>query len=513
MKALKIILFALLCGTTSLMAQDQQLIDTELKGTLAQTLQKMGYELIFAKSDNSLEFKHEDVYYWYTIARLNNNTLVLTLNRKVLESDENNPVQIGPALKACNEVNLSQLYFKMYHKERMIEGKRVDAFYLIHQVFLKSCSELTPEIIKADIKEMGEASELFKVAYTAFAYASSTTEADLLYEQYRAKIKETEKQIAQDQQLIDTELKGTLAQTLQEMGFDLKFAQSDNSLNIYIRDVNYWFNIARSDNNTLVLTLNRKVLESDENNPVQIGPALRACNEVNRMQSYFKMFHKEKMDEGKSVDAFYLIHQVFLKSCSELTPQAIKNDIKGMDEASRQFMAAYGTFKAVAEQAVQLEKENVRKLIEANKKAEEEKQEDAIYITDTPPAKLTLIDMKVCSVDAKDKELSKADTSVKLEDAKYICPVITVNAGEPGIYDIKVKIYNDKNKILLYHNQMFTIETPIEVKRAGKDFEYTLDKFGTNDGKMWTKGTYKVELFIEEEGEIKELGTKTFEIR
>ena len=485
MKALKIILFALLCGTTSLMAQDQQLIDTELKGTLAQTLQKMGYELIFAKSDNSLEFKHEDVYYWYTIARLNNNTLVLTLNRKI-----NNITANVEEMKCEWQGDSSEAFDERWTRIAPIYREGVEL-----------------------LKEMGEASELFKVAYTAFAYASSTTEADLLYEQYRAKIKETEKQIAQDQQLIDTELKGTLAQTLQEMGFDLKFAQSDNSLNIYIRDVNYWFNIARSDNNTLVLTLNRKVLESDENNPVQIGPALRACNEVNRMQSYFKMFHKEKMDEGKSVDAFYLIHQVFLKSCSELTPQAIKNDIKGMDEASRQFMAAYGTFKAVAEQAVQLEKENVRKLIEANKKAEEEKQEDAIYITDTPPAKLTLIDMKVCSVDAKDKELSKADTSVKLEDAKYICPVITVNAGEPGIYDIKVKIYNDKNKILLYHNQMFTIETPIEVKRAGKDFEYTLDKFGTNDGKMWTKGTYKVELFIEEEGEIKELGTKTFEIR
>ena len=318
--------------------------------------------------------------------------------------------------------------------------------------------------------------------------------------------------MAQDQQLIDTELKGTLAQTLQGMGYNLKFAKSDNSLNFKHEDVTYWYTINRINDNTLVLTLNRKVLESDENNPAQIGPALKACNEVNLSQLYFKMYHKERMIEGKKVDAFYLIHQIFIKSCSQLTPEEINDDIKAMADASKQFDAAYDKFRATE----QLEKENVKKLIETNKKAaaeEEEKQEDVIYITDTPPAKLTLTDMKVCSVDAKDKELSKADTSVRSEDAKYICPVITVNAEEPGTYDIKVKIYNDKNKILLYKDQKYTIEKPIDVKRGGKDFEYSLDKFGTNDGKMWTKGTYKVELFFEEEGKLKDLGTKTFEIK
>ena len=121
--------------------------------------------------------------------------------------------------------------------------------------------------------------------------------------------------------------------------------------------------------------------------------------------------------------------------------------------------------------------------------------------------------MKVYSVDAKDKELSKADTYVRLEDAKYICPLITVNAEEPGTYDIKVKIYNEKGKILLYPDNDYSIETSIDVKKADRAFEYSLDKFGTANGNMWAKGTYTVELFFEEEGEIKDLGTKKFEIK
>jgi Sec-independent protein translocase protein TatA len=234
-------------------------------------------------------------------------------------------------------------------------------------------------------------------------------------------------------------------------------------------------------------------------------PAIKACNEVNLSQFSVKMY----CDEDKG--SIKLVHQVFLKSCKNLTPEAIKAVLKEMKEANEMFNNVYTAFEKKSSELKAKKQEEARKQAEEEQKRQEEETKE--YIIDTPLAKLALTDMKVYSVDAKDKELSKVDTSVRLEDAKYICPLITVVAEKVGTYNILVKIYNEKGKILLYPGNDYSIETPIEVKKAGKDFEYSLDKFGTANGNMWAKGTYTVELFFEEEGELKDLGTKTFEIK
>ena len=293
-------------------------------------------------------------------------------------------------------------------------------------------------------------------------------------------------QVFTDNDIIEKELKGELATVLHQAGYKTTFASKDNSLNIMVNGINYWYTIKKIDKNVLGLTLNRKGFKPQGN--VQEEAAMKACNEVNRSQFSVKMSWDDDMA------AFRVVHQVRVKSCSDLTPQIIKADIKAMNEAFELFKTSYKAFGG-----------NISK-----SPGPKESNDTVEFWTDSPISKLTLADMKICSLDAKDKEIAKPDNNIKKDDAKYLSPVVTLSADEKGDYKIYVKIINEKGKVLLYPGKDYTIEASINIKKANREYEFYLDKFGTADGKMWEKGSYTVE-FYDEDGLL--FGTKKFQIK
>lgn len=280
---------------------------------------------------------------------------------------------------------------------------------------------------------------------------------------------------------INKELHEVLKSALLKAGYPSKYYDKDNSMNINDNGVNYWFQLEASEKSGLVFVrMQRKGFRTKGKDAYKLEPAIKAINEVNKKHFNVKMF----CDNDSSIR---IQQQFVVKTTADLKPEIIKNSIVAMCEATETFKKAYTTYeKTYTKQANDIAKE---------------KADTVVVVEQEEPSNVVVSSFGIASVDFNGKELiAEPTTRINKAKAKFLIPVVTMEAMVAGSYTMNVKIYNSKNQLLKPSNEAtYTTTQDVDIKKANKAASYDLGRFGNANGSVWTAGKYKVEIF---EGDI-----------
>lgn len=109
---------------------------------------------------------------------------------------------------------------------------------------------------------------------------------------------------------------------------------------------------------------------------------------------------------------------------------------------------------------------------------------------------LSISSFSVRVVDSGNGVLSDYDKSIRKSNCRYLQERVELSAKNDGAYKIGVKLYTPDGKLLVPNkNARFTTITTIDVPKANKTNIYELLKFGSDDGKCWKAGEYRIEFY------------------
>lgn len=113
-----------------------------------------------------------------------------------------------------------------------------------------------------------------------------------------------------------------------------------------------------------------------------------------------------------------------------------------------------------------------------------------------PTRNLKISRISARNVDASDNVISDYDQGIRKSKAQFIQEKVSLTADKAGMYKVGVRLYNPEGKLLVPNDKArFTTISTIDVKKAGKEADYDLLKFGSKDSEIWLPGEYKIEFF------------------
>lgn len=109
---------------------------------------------------------------------------------------------------------------------------------------------------------------------------------------------------------------------------------------------------------------------------------------------------------------------------------------------------------------------------------------------------LTISSFSVRVVDARGSIVSDYDKSIRKNNCRYLQERVELTAKNDGVYKLGVKLYTPEGKLLVPNKDArFTTITSVNVPKANKVSTYELLKFGSDNGKIWKAGEYKIEFY------------------
>lgn len=113
-----------------------------------------------------------------------------------------------------------------------------------------------------------------------------------------------------------------------------------------------------------------------------------------------------------------------------------------------------------------------------------------------PTKNMYIKGISVRVVDADGTVISDYDKGIRKSTCRFLQEKVTLSATKEGVYKLGVKLYTPDGKLLLpTKNSRFTTITTIDVQKSNKPAEYELLMFGSNNGKLWKAGEYKIEFY------------------
>lgn len=113
-----------------------------------------------------------------------------------------------------------------------------------------------------------------------------------------------------------------------------------------------------------------------------------------------------------------------------------------------------------------------------------------------PTKNMSISRISVRVVDSDGSVVSDYDKGIRKSSCRYLQEKVTLKASKEGVYKLGVKLYTPDGKLLLpAKGARFTTITTIDVQKANKPAEYELLMFGSNNGKIWKAGEYKIEFY------------------
>lgn len=109
---------------------------------------------------------------------------------------------------------------------------------------------------------------------------------------------------------------------------------------------------------------------------------------------------------------------------------------------------------------------------------------------------LSVSSFSVRVVDAGGSVISDYDKSIRKSQCRYLQERVELTAKNDGVYKLGVKLYTPEGKLLVPNkNARFTTITTVDIPKANKTNTYELLKFGSDNGKVWKAGEYKIEFY------------------
>lgn len=109
---------------------------------------------------------------------------------------------------------------------------------------------------------------------------------------------------------------------------------------------------------------------------------------------------------------------------------------------------------------------------------------------------LSISSFSVRVVDSGDGVISDYDKSIRKNNCRYLQERVELSAKDNGAYKLGVKLYTPDGKLLVPNKDArFTTITTINVPKANKTNTYELLKFGSDDGKVWKAGEYRIDFY------------------
>lgn len=114
----------------------------------------------------------------------------------------------------------------------------------------------------------------------------------------------------------------------------------------------------------------------------------------------------------------------------------------------------------------------------------------------TKQQNLSIKSFSVRVVDSGDVVISDYDKSIRKSSCRYLQERVELSAKDNGAYKLGIKLYTPDGKLLVPNEDArFTTITTINVQKANKTNTYELLKFGSDDGKVWKAGEYRIDFY------------------
>lgn len=284
----------------------------------------------------------------------------------------------------------------------------------------------------------------------------------------------------QSQGTIEQELRDKLIPILRSASLnDARYfdQNGEKSVDFTYNGKNYWFTADRGAQGTIELTLTRngkKMYNDDKTLMYNEVAVLQAINEINTKYFSIKMYYDQS--EG----GIRICQQTTVRTVSSLAPEAIKKNLKDMENAWEEYSRFYSKYSG-------------DEPVQDNPNAPGTFQEK-------PISKVTVQSIVIESVDGNGNKLAQVENGrIVHNKMQFIHPTIICSSSEPNTYDIQIKVIDEKGVVQHYpDNPNITMSGSVELKKKDKQYEAALGNFGSPDYKDWKKGKYTVEVYENE---------------
>lgn len=278
-----------------------------------------------------------------------------------------------------------------------------------------------------------------------------------------------------------------LSSYLKRQGYNSQIDNSDNSVNFQYKG--YLFYVTFEENGSGILyTLHRRAIKMesgpDDKRARRLENATLAANYMNANYPY------KTYVNGTRVDFVYPTYAATPEDYIKAFPTILRS----MDNIQKNFDRFYDVAKVKNDSIHQFwAKNDTSVLVVPQRRIQGVTNPQSLTVTGP-------VDFKV--IDANGSTLADYGQSIRKSDLRYIQPRITLSANKKGTYHIGVVIIAPNGKMLV--PSMRDNRTMITTKEIDKKpTTVELDSFGSEDGKFWLPGEYKV-MFYEDNHLLKE---------